>query len=1149
MSVVNDFVPSKYQSAIFEWMQYGDGNGIAGAVAGSGKCLGKGTLVLMFDGTIKPVEHIRIGDAVMGVDSRPRRVLSVTSGTDQMFKVTPVKGDSWVCNSQHTLTLVNSPTNEVFDIDLPDYFRSCGTRRVSDAKLFRVGVEFPAQDTPLDPYLVGLWMGDGTTQTSSITNKEPEIESYCSQIASRYGCELVVRDEPHKGTKNLRFRSASRKDFNRVARPNVIARELRKLVNECGQKFVPQSYLINSRENRLAFLAGWIDTDGYDAGGYCEILTKYEHLKDSILYLARSLGFAAYATEKRATIKSLDFEGMYWRITISGDLSVIPTLVRKFAPRKQIKNVLRTGFSVSPTQIDRYYGFMLDGDGRFLLGDFTVTHNSTTMLQGMTRYARTATYAAFSAAMAAEFNKKLEGTGFSAKTLHSTGRNALAKMRKLPWKVDENKYWSLTKTLFTPQFTGSLPDDAIRRIQTKLGAMPPNKFIRGVVNLTEKARLLMSDLSNGQLLQIYDQFNIGIDEDVILSGGMPVFHLVRALIEKGKDDFIASGSHDYTDMLYLPVIFGLKTDPVEWFFIDECQDLSDVSRRLVTEVVQYERCLAVGDRRQAIMAFAGANNNSFDLLKIALRAEEFPLSVCYRCPQTHLTLAREVVPEIEAREGAPDGELVVNADEDDLPKLVQSGDLILCRVTAPLIGACIELIKLGMNARVKGKDIGEELISILEKVQKMPGFRFTEVARHLTEWQRQQVEYLTQKDASEQTIESLIDKCEAVAACIESMNAADMPSLIERIKNLFADKDAAIWFSSVHRSKGLEADRVFILRPEKLPLLWEDQSDDDYTQELNLRYVAVTRAKKSLTIFGQLPYIAPIGGGMSETASQIKELMNLTTIEDISVTEETIIVPEPVSEKPSPEAPIEPVPQSGDDIFPDEMQIAMLNPNNEPGTPRIVACRKYGQVAIHKEEDTGKFTVSHILSGLSLQAGIPTMISAIDLVNRLKDMNLDLLVQQPGTAEANEISNAARGILKQFCDDIGIEFTTRPPNLPPPAELNPLPITSIEVADSDADEDDTAQTIVVTETVTMPAVPDQPATDDDEQQTSVEPPPQDDAHPEPPVLVVVETPAQAAKRRMDAVLEQVMTYENAAEVLDALSNTLTAWMNDAKKAS
>src|SRR5690348_3610837 len=106
--------PSKYQQDIYDFVQYGyyGQHGVVDAVAGAGKCLGKGTPVLMYDGSIKPVEDIKPGDLLMGMDSTPRKVLATTSGRDELFKIKPVKGDSWVCNSVHVLTLVNSVTNE-----------------------------------------------------------------------------------------------------------------------------------------------------------------------------------------------------------------------------------------------------------------------------------------------------------------------------------------------------------------------------------------------------------------------------------------------------------------------------------------------------------------------------------------------------------------------------------------------------------------------------------------------------------------------------------------------------------------------------------------------------------------------------------------------------------------------------------------------------------------------------------------------------------------------------------------------------------------------------------------------------------------------------------------------------------------------------
>jgi polar amino acid transport system ATP-binding protein/sulfate transport system ATP-binding protein len=142
-------------------------------------------------------------------------------------------------------------------------------------------------------------------------------------------------------------------------------------------KHVPLRYKANSREIRLELLAGIIDSDGSPKHGCYDFISKFLQLAVDVCYVARSLGFAAYMKPCEKTCQTGN-GGTYYRVCISGDLSVVPVRIKrkKLAPRQQIKNVLRTGILVRPAGYGEYFGFELDGDGLFLLGDFTVTHNT-----------------------------------------------------------------------------------------------------------------------------------------------------------------------------------------------------------------------------------------------------------------------------------------------------------------------------------------------------------------------------------------------------------------------------------------------------------------------------------------------------------------------------------------------------------------------------------------------------------------------------------------------------------------------------------------------------------------------------------------------------------------------------------------------------
>jgi len=342
--------------------------------SGIGKCLAKGTSVLMFDGTLKKVEDVRIGDALMGPDSKPRNVLDLGHGYDHnMYRIQPTKGESFTVNSPHILALHLGKSKrskaKYVEVSVADYLGKSRTFKAR-TRLYRVGIDFPEQEVPVDPYFFGLWLGDGSSDSTAITNQDPEVFEAVEAFA------LAVGAESHRvDPKNRCSRISVHNNYSK--KPGTVLKALR-LTGALNNKHVPLKYKANSRDVRLQLLAGIIDSDGGIAGANCyEVSSKHKHLADDYCYIARSLGLAAYcksAFKKCQTGKG----GIYHRVTISGHVDEIPVrIARKIAkPRKQIKDVLRTGFTVHNEWYGEYFGFELDGDGLFLLSDFTVTHNT-----------------------------------------------------------------------------------------------------------------------------------------------------------------------------------------------------------------------------------------------------------------------------------------------------------------------------------------------------------------------------------------------------------------------------------------------------------------------------------------------------------------------------------------------------------------------------------------------------------------------------------------------------------------------------------------------------------------------------------------------------------------------------------------------------
>lgn len=355
---------------------------------GTGKCLGFNTPILMYDGTIKMVQNIKKGDILMGDDSTPREVLSTCKGRENLYQVIPKKGDSYTINESHILSLKESGgerfvKGRIVDIPLLDYLKLSGKKK-HHLKGYRVPASFPEKDLPIDPYLIGYWLGNGSSDYTKISTIYSEVVSEIDEIVTSFN--MSMKKIPGDNVDYILSSDRSGVFGLDKKHPNILLNIL-KDYNLINNKHIPYIYKCNSRENQLRILAGILDADGFYGTGYYEITLKVKKLIDDIVYLCRSLGFAAYSkpvTKKYRCFrknKHYEEEGLYYRVYISGHVDNIPCIIphKKAKSRKQKKDVLVTGIKVKPIGEGDYYGFELTGNGRFLLGDFTVTHNTETL--------------------------------------------------------------------------------------------------------------------------------------------------------------------------------------------------------------------------------------------------------------------------------------------------------------------------------------------------------------------------------------------------------------------------------------------------------------------------------------------------------------------------------------------------------------------------------------------------------------------------------------------------------------------------------------------------------------------------------------------------------------------------------------------------
>lgn len=336
----------------------------------AGKCFLAGTKFVMFDGSLKNVEDIVVGDILMGPDSTPRTVLATTSGFDDMYKIIPTNGISHTVNSKHIIrTIFKSTTNIIKNITAPEYIAHI-TKTPRAKELYgleRIGIEFKHKDVILDPYVLGVWLGDGDSYDNDICCSDIEIIEYLNDYIK--GKHLQLSISKYNNTDkaiNVGIRNIEGYNVN-------VFRNALKTLNLFNNKHIPDDYIKNDRIVRLQLLAGLIDTDGYlDVKKHnFEITQKRKNIADAIVYIARSLGIKTSVSVLHNGTKT------YYKVKLLSNCDMIPTKVkRKQCPaHKKALNSNKTTFDIQPVGYDKYYGFELDGDHLCLLEDFTITHN------------------------------------------------------------------------------------------------------------------------------------------------------------------------------------------------------------------------------------------------------------------------------------------------------------------------------------------------------------------------------------------------------------------------------------------------------------------------------------------------------------------------------------------------------------------------------------------------------------------------------------------------------------------------------------------------------------------------------------------------------------------------------------------------------
>lgn len=472
-------------------------------------------------------------------------------------------------------------------------------------------------------------------------------------------------------------------------------------------------------------------------------------------------------------------------------------------------------------------------------------------------------YIAFNKAIVDEIEPKLKGTKMTARTSYSIGFGAIRFCnRNIKIQVEDPK-----KQIFKYKTVlNSIENDLQRNggflLGRKLsyhelmelkGGEKNGKILLPIgliLNLFNIARLDLVDFEGSDypniLWDLANHHNIDIppDSDQVIS------EILRYLADYGKKNI---GIIDFTDMVWLPHVNRYQPKRYSWVFVDECQDTSPAQLSLIMKCTKRGgRMLFVGDPFQSINGFAGADTNSFQkIIKIA-KAKVLPLSVCYRCPTSGIELAKQWVPHIEARPGAPEG-TVSHIKYEEMKDMVREGDMILCRRNAPLVGAAFSIISKGIPAVVKGRTIGEGLTKIIKKIMK--NHSFETFGQGIEDWFNNEKNLIVSRGGDSAGIEQKMVAIDDTAECLriiyqrEEVNSLD--DILDAVTDLFSDQRSSVTLSSIHRSKGLENDRIFLLGPTEIS--FRGQKEWMKQQEANLSYVAHTRHKEDLIYVEEKP--------------------------------------------------------------------------------------------------------------------------------------------------------------------------------------------------------------------------------------------------------------------------------------------------------
>ena len=465
------------------------------------------------------------------------------------------------------------------------------------------------------------------------------------------------------------------------------------------------------------------------------------------------------------------------------------------------------------------------------------TGKTTTILEAVHRAPeQRILVAAFNASIKDELARRNQNPNVEAKTLHGVG---FAHVRRYWEGVNVCRPERLRVDALVDEVCGGQVPDAVRRLVGKLCTNG-----REIVPHAAAWQDLLDVAQAHECVPDEEWEDAGFSADFVCARALDA--MVLAAEKKPKDGI------DYADMLYLPVRNGWLRKMWDLVVVDEAQDMTVTQLEIAVGSCTGRMCV-VGDDRQAIYGFRGADSDSLDRLKAELKAAELGLTTTYRCGRVIAERAAVLVPDFEAAPTNHEGEIVTGPTIEGLAKVAEPGDWVLSRTNAPLVKVAMALLRSNKRARVMGRDVGAGLKALAKKLmtgkasQSIPA-----LLERLARWEERELERASTAKNADTLSEAIRDKAETLRVIVDGVTG---PREMEaRLDHLFSDdpEAAAVTCSSVHKAKGREAERVFVLRDTLCPTFKRDKPVDPTTaakrarEEANIEYVAVTRAIRTL---------------------------------------------------------------------------------------------------------------------------------------------------------------------------------------------------------------------------------------------------------------------------------------------------------------